>query len=146
METYIIQPGDSLWKVAQKHKIDLSELLAANPQIHDPNNIVGGTAIFLPIRYATGKKQEEGAGEPFIYLAQGGESLAQLSQRYHISRERLTGANMHLDNRPYLFAGDRVFIPGPERFSEDCSRDWESSESVICPHCGKVIPPKSRKG
>jgi len=144
MQTYIIQHGDSLWKIAQEYKIDLSELLAVNPQVHNPNNIAAGTAITLPVRQPLGTKSEEEMREPFIYLAEGGENLPQLSQKYQVSLERLIGANLHLDNRPYLFAGDRVFIPGSEHFTENCSRDWESSESIICPHCGKVIPPKIR--
>ena len=144
MQTYVFQHGDSLWKIAQEYKIDLSELLAANPQVQNPNSIAAGTAISLPVRQPQGARVEDEIREPFIYLAEGGESLLQLAQKYRISLERLVSANLHLDNRPYLFTGDRVFIPGPNHFSGDCSRNWESSESIICPHCGKIIPPKAR--
>jgi len=46
-----VQPGDSLWKLAQKNLDDglrWHELLAANPAIVDPNHIVAGSHIFLP--------------------------------------------------------------------------------------------------
>ncbi|MBQ2888769.1 MAG: LysM peptidoglycan-binding domain-containing protein [Firmicutes bacterium] len=48
MNYHIIQPGDSLWSIAQNHGCSLQELLAANPQITNPNNISVGTRIMLP--------------------------------------------------------------------------------------------------
>ena len=48
MNNHIIQKGESLWTIAQQYGISLAELLAANPQISDPNNIIAGTRIFLP--------------------------------------------------------------------------------------------------
>lgn len=47
MNYHIIQKGESLWTIAQKYDVSLAELLAANPQISDPNNIGVGTKIFL---------------------------------------------------------------------------------------------------
>ena len=35
-EYYTVRPGDGLWKIAMAHKIRLSELIAANPQIRSP--------------------------------------------------------------------------------------------------------------
>jgi nucleoid-associated protein YgaU len=46
-----VQPGDSLWKLAQQNFGDglrWHDLLAANPAIVDPNHIVAGSPIFLP--------------------------------------------------------------------------------------------------
>ena len=43
--TYIVQPGDSLWKIAQTNGWDWNELKAANPQLTDPNFIRPGQLI-----------------------------------------------------------------------------------------------------
>jgi LysM repeat protein len=43
--TYIVQPGDSLWKIATANAWDLNALKAANPQITDPNFIRVGQVI-----------------------------------------------------------------------------------------------------
>jgi nucleoid-associated protein YgaU len=46
-----VQPGDSLWKLAQQNLGNgrrWHDLLAANPAIVDPNHIVAGSQIFLP--------------------------------------------------------------------------------------------------
>jgi hypothetical protein len=45
---YIIKKGDFLNKIAAAHGISLDELLAANPDIKDPNKIVEGQQIIIP--------------------------------------------------------------------------------------------------
>ncbi len=45
---YTIKKGDFLNKVAAAHGITLEELLAANPDIKDPNKIVEGQRITIP--------------------------------------------------------------------------------------------------
>jgi GH25 family lysozyme M1 (1,4-beta-N-acetylmuramidase)/LysM repeat protein len=37
---YIVQPGDSMWKIAQKYKMTLNALLKLNPQVKGPNYII----------------------------------------------------------------------------------------------------------
>ena len=36
---YTVVPGDSLWKIAVKYQIGLSEIISANPQIKNPSLI-----------------------------------------------------------------------------------------------------------
>lgn len=36
---YTVQPGDSLSKIANKYNVSLDQIIAANPQIKDPNVI-----------------------------------------------------------------------------------------------------------
>lgn len=48
MNYHIVQPGDSLWSISQAHGCSLQDLLAANPQISNPNNISVGSRINLP--------------------------------------------------------------------------------------------------
>ncbi|OPK02803.1 S8 family serine peptidase [Pseudomonas veronii] len=43
---YIVQPGDSLWKIAQKNGWDFNELRDVNSQLSDPNFIRPGQEIF----------------------------------------------------------------------------------------------------
>lgn len=45
---YTVVPGDSLWKIAVKYQIGLSEIISANPQIKDPNLIYPGQKITVP--------------------------------------------------------------------------------------------------
>lgn len=48
MNYHIVQAGDSLWSISQAHGCSLQDLLAANPQISNPNNITVGSRINLP--------------------------------------------------------------------------------------------------
>ena len=46
---YAVKPGDTLSKIATRNGITLPQLLAANPQIRDPNKIKVGDVVNLPI-------------------------------------------------------------------------------------------------
>ena len=45
---YIVKSGDSLWKIAVKYQIGLSEIIAANPQIKNPALIYPSQKITIP--------------------------------------------------------------------------------------------------
>lgn len=48
-DTYIVERGDSLWKIAVKHQVGIHELIAANPQLKNPNQIFPGNKINIPL-------------------------------------------------------------------------------------------------
>ena len=35
--TYTVQPGDSLWKIAVRYQVGLTEIIQANPQFRNPS-------------------------------------------------------------------------------------------------------------
>jgi len=45
---YVIKKGDTLSKVANRFDVELEDLLAANPDITDPNKISLGQEIIIP--------------------------------------------------------------------------------------------------
>ncbi|MCF2945784.1 SafA/ExsA family spore coat assembly protein [Paenibacillus tarimensis] len=47
-DTYIVQKGDSLWKIAVKYQIGVSEIISANPQFKNPNLIYPGDKVNIP--------------------------------------------------------------------------------------------------
>ncbi|MFZ5944947.1 MAG: SafA/ExsA family spore coat assembly protein [Bacillota bacterium] len=48
---YIVQPGDSLYYIAIRFNVSLQTLIAANPQIVNPNLIYPGQVICIPRMY-----------------------------------------------------------------------------------------------
>jgi uncharacterized YkwD family protein/spore coat assembly protein SafA len=46
--SYTVVAGDSLWKIAVKNQVGLSELISANPQLQNPNMIMPGQKISIP--------------------------------------------------------------------------------------------------
>lgn len=43
--TYTVMPGDNMWNIAQKHNLNLNDLIAKNPQITNPAFIIPGQII-----------------------------------------------------------------------------------------------------
>lgn len=47
-ETYTVVSGDSMWKIAVKHEVGLSEIKNANPHIANPELIYPGQVLNIP--------------------------------------------------------------------------------------------------
>ncbi|WP_042357011.1 SafA/ExsA family spore coat assembly protein [Bacillus rubiinfantis] len=47
-QVYTVQPGDSLWKIAVRYQVGISELISANPQFKNPNLIYPGQKVTIP--------------------------------------------------------------------------------------------------
>ena len=48
MESYTVVKGDSMWKIAIKYEVGLSEIKSANPQISNPDLIYPGQVFTVP--------------------------------------------------------------------------------------------------
>ncbi|WP_226035070.1 SafA/ExsA family spore coat assembly protein [Aquibacillus saliphilus] len=47
-ETYTVQPGDSMWKIAVKYKRGVTEIIEANPQVDNPDLIYPNQKLNIP--------------------------------------------------------------------------------------------------
>lgn len=46
--SHTVVPGDSMWKIANKYEVGLSEIKGANPQIKNPDLIYPGDKLTIP--------------------------------------------------------------------------------------------------
>ncbi|MGP4041726.1 SafA/ExsA family spore coat assembly protein [Gracilibacillus sp. D59] len=56
MKIHIVQKDETLWKIAQKYGVNLDDVIAANPQISNPEMIMPGMKIKIPT--TSGSKQQ----------------------------------------------------------------------------------------
>ena len=47
--THTVAKGDTLWKIAVKYQVGLSEIIAANPQFKNPDLIYPGQKVYVPL-------------------------------------------------------------------------------------------------
>ena len=47
-QVYTVKSGDTMWKIAVRYEIGISEIISANPQIKNPNLIYPGQKINIP--------------------------------------------------------------------------------------------------
>lgn len=46
--TYTVQSGDSMWKIAEKYQVGVSEIISSNPQVTNPSMIYPGQKLTVP--------------------------------------------------------------------------------------------------
>lgn len=100
MLIYVIQPGDSLWRLSQRYGVSVDAMITANG-LSNPDRLVVGQAIVIPTaeRYHT---------------VQPGETLWQIANRYGISVEVLAQANQ-IQNPAMISPGQILLIPQASR-------------------------------
>lgn len=102
---YIAQPGDTLYKIAQKFNTTVESILAAN-KIANPTLIYPGQLLEIPQGTTPSEKG-------FYYIVQPGDTLYRIAQRYNIPLTELIRVNRIPP--PYIiYPGQRIFIPGAE--------------------------------
>lgn len=56
--TYTVQSGDTMWKIANRYQVGISEIISANPQIKNPALIYPGQKVTIPTVTTTAQENE----------------------------------------------------------------------------------------
>ncbi len=129
MIVYTVKKGDTLWKIARQYQVDLNTLIAANPEINDPNYISVGQQINIPEVWteqpgdsnpSAGNSMqlpsctEDPSIRPCIYTTHEGDTLAQIAQIFMVPLSRLLYYNLRFSKYERLEEGTRIIIPDVE--------------------------------
>ncbi|MFN2228258.1 MAG: LysM peptidoglycan-binding domain-containing protein [Anaerolineae bacterium] len=137
--TYVVQPGDTLTRIAQRFGTTVQAILAANPQITNPNLIYVGQVIEIPGGQAvtptptptttpvtptptptpttttptpTPTPTSTPSGTTTTYVVQPGDTLTRIAQRFGTTVQALLAANPQITNPNLIYAGQVIEIPG----------------------------------
>ncbi|MDT8307858.1 MAG: LysM peptidoglycan-binding domain-containing protein [Anaerolineae bacterium] len=113
-ETYTVQPGDTLARIARQYGVDLNALATANNLVN-PNLIYPGQTLLIPEGDGTAPDEDppaETAPAPAAaeHVVQRGETLYRIALRYGLTVSDLQQANV-LPNSNLIFPGQRLLIP-----------------------------------
>lgn len=100
---YEIQRGDSMARIAADHGVTLDALLAANPQVKNPDVIYPGTRLHLP---------EPGANAR--YTVKAGDNLQHVAADHGLTLKALLAANPQVHNPDVIHVGDQLRLPQRE--------------------------------
>jgi nucleoid-associated protein YgaU len=110
LHTVIIQPGDSLWKLAQQnlgHGSRWQELLAANPSIVDPTRIAAGTEIVIPAKI-TGMKSDL---KVTVKTGDTLSSVARVTYGRAAAWRCIAQANPEIADANRIYEGQQLLLP-----------------------------------
>jgi spore germination protein len=104
MQIHVVQPGQSIFQIAQTYNSTVSAIVRAN-EVPNPNQLVAGQTLVIPIIGS-------------FYRVQPGDNLYSIARRYGINYQRLAQINGIPVNRP-LPVGYKLYIPPrPKRRAE----------------------------
>lgn len=109
MKIHIVKKGDSLYEIAKKNQVELDKLIAANPQIADPDKIEVGEKVKIPLA----NKPIPAPPSDYVHkhVVVQGDTLWKLSKKWNIPLKAIIDANPHIKNPSVLMTGDIVYIP-----------------------------------
>ena len=82
---HTVAPGDTMWKLAVKYQVGTSEIIAANPQVANPDLIYPGQILYIPqVPDAVRSYETEVIRLVNVQRAQNG--LAPLAENWELSR------------------------------------------------------------
>lgn len=113
--THVVQPGETLFRIALRYGITVDALRAANGLTG--NLIYAGQVLVIPGAGATVSPPAEAAtpapvvaaGEPLYHIVQPGETLFRIGLKYGLPWTRIQAANNLPNDRVYV--GQRLAIP-----------------------------------
>lgn len=96
-QTYYVQKGDTLRKIASKFSTTVDAILGVNPQISNPNVIYVGQAITIPAGAAT-------------YVVQRGDTLRIIANRFGTTVDNLLRLNPNIKNANLIYVGQVINV------------------------------------
>lgn len=137
-DRYTVQPGDSMYSIAQRYGISLNALIAANPQISNPSQIYPCDVLCVPGGSSHICRVPASCPPGFSsrYTVQPGDTMYLIAERYGVCLNALIAANPQISNPSLIYPCDVLCVPGPMppppacRNPESCPRGFKGRYTV----------------
>ncbi len=116
IQIHVVQPGQSLWGIAQAYGSTVENIIQAN-QIESPDRLLIGEALVIPI-YGS------------FYWVQSGDSLYTIAQRFGLNYTTLAQIN-GIDPNTQLTIGTRLYIPPMQKRNAEVNIYIEPSGETV---------------
>ena len=117
---YVVQPGDTLYKIAGKYGVSTTSVIGAN-SFADPNLILPGQHVTIPSAGSV-------AADVTITVA-GGNTVNLLAEHYGVSAASIIAAN-NLANPNLIVVGQKLVIPGGSSASASSSASTDTTATL----------------
>ncbi|MDQ0049858.1 morphogenetic protein associated with SpoVID [Paenibacillus polymyxa] len=124
MKIHIVKKGDTLYLLAQKYNVTLEKVIAANPQLADPNQLSIGEKIKIPTEPVTMETQPSTV---YQHKVKQGDSLWKLSKAWNVPLKLIIDANSQLKNPNALLVGETVNIPHYKEENSDFTENKKNT-------------------
>ena len=101
MVEHVVKKGESLAQLARKYRTTLSEIIAENPHVSDPNDLAPGTKLVIRAGTAPALR---------IHVVCPGQSIFSIARRYGVTAEDLVRVN-GLRTPNTIYVGQSLIIP-----------------------------------
>lgn len=93
--THTVVSGDTMWKLAVRYRVGLSEIIAANPHIKDPHWIYPGDVLYIPLTDSDVTDFESEVVR-LVNVERARNGLSALTENWELSRvARYKSKDMH---------------------------------------------------
>ncbi|MEI7024904.1 M14 family zinc carboxypeptidase [Paenibacillus sp. y28] len=96
--SYVVQPGDTLYRIARRYGLNVPSILAANPSLQENVYLQPGQVLTVPASHGS------------TYVIQAGDTLYDIARRFTISLAALQAANPGIDP-VRLRIGQTIVLP-----------------------------------
>ncbi len=108
---YTIEPGDTMFRIANRYGVNLIALNNANPQISNPNVIFAGQRICVPKIITPQPPPQNSCLDGRVYLVQRGDTMYNIARRFGISVQEIIAANPQVPDPNLLNIGQEICVP-----------------------------------
>jgi LysM repeat protein len=112
---HVVSPGETLYGLSRQYDVPLNSIIAANPQIPNPEVISPGQTVCIPIPaggFPPGTPYPPTACAGRFYTVQARETLYSIAQRFGVTVAAILAANPQIANPNVLQIGQEICVPG----------------------------------